>query len=193
MATLVAVVQTRATVTGSPTHWRMTRYWGQLYVINYAVGIVTGLVMELQLGLNWSGLGHFSGNVFGSLLGDGDAHRVLPGVDVPRLVDLRVGPDEPVAAPGPGLGHRADRLRLGVLDHAVQNGFLQNPVGARVVGGVLRLTDASAVLTNPSALVALGHLMGGALLTGGLVFAGVSAWHLAARRPCRRGRSTPPP
>src|SRR3954463_5669376 len=68
LAALVALTQTRATITHSPVLERMTRFWGQLYVINYAVGIVTGLVMELQLGLNWGGLGHFAGNVFGASL-----------------------------------------------------------------------------------------------------------------------------
>lgn len=46
----------------------MTRFWGQLYVINYAVGIVTGLVMEFQFGLAWSGLMHAAGNVIGASL-----------------------------------------------------------------------------------------------------------------------------
>ncbi|MDN5861549.1 MAG: cytochrome ubiquinol oxidase subunit I, partial [Pseudonocardia sp.] len=63
LATLVACIQTRATISRSAVHERMTRFWGQLYVINYAVGIVTGLVMELQLGLNWGGLSRFAGNV----------------------------------------------------------------------------------------------------------------------------------
>ena len=52
----------------SPAYERMTRFWGQLYVVNYAVGIATGIVMEFQFGLNWSGLTHFAGNVIGSPL-----------------------------------------------------------------------------------------------------------------------------
>ena len=55
LATLVAVIQTWATLTRSPVHMRMTRFWGQLYVINYAMGIVTGLVMEFQFGLSGAG------------------------------------------------------------------------------------------------------------------------------------------
>lgn len=47
---------------------RMTRFWGQLYLINYAVGIATGIVMEFQFGLSWSGLSKFAGNVFGAPL-----------------------------------------------------------------------------------------------------------------------------
>jgi cytochrome d ubiquinol oxidase subunit I len=53
--TLVALMQTRATLTGSAVHARMVRFWGQLYVINYAVGIVTGLVMEFQFAMTGPG------------------------------------------------------------------------------------------------------------------------------------------
>ena len=69
LATVLAVLQTRATLRGGqPVHLRMVRFWGRLYVINYAVGIVTGLVMEFQFGMAWSGLGTYAGDVFGSSL-----------------------------------------------------------------------------------------------------------------------------
>ncbi|CAM5526586.1 hypothetical protein STANM309S_04578 [Streptomyces tanashiensis] len=68
LATVVAVLQTRATFSREPLHARMVRFWGQLYVINYAVGIVTGLVMEFQFGMAWSGLTHEAGNILGASL-----------------------------------------------------------------------------------------------------------------------------
>src|SRR5690606_21293787 len=68
LAPLVAILNTRWVRTGNPVHERMTRFWGQIYVINYALGIVTGLVMEFQIGLNWSGLIHYAGDVFGAPL-----------------------------------------------------------------------------------------------------------------------------
>ncbi|MER5887232.1 cytochrome ubiquinol oxidase subunit I [Streptomyces sp. NPDC001941] len=182
LATLVAVIQTRATLAGSHPHWRMTRFWGQLYVINYALGIVTGLVMELQLGLNWGGLAHFAGNVFGSSL-------ALETITAFFLESTFLG----LWIFGWGRLNRWVHLALiwGIVLTAyasaywimVSNGFLQHPVGAEVVDGVLRLTDARAVFTNQNALVALGHLLGGALATGGLVMAGISAYHLRRRTP----------
>jgi cytochrome d ubiquinol oxidase subunit I len=63
----------------------------------------------------------------------------------------------------------------------VSNGFLQNPRGYRVVDGVLRLTDAAAVLTNPNSIVAFFHITGGSLLTAGFFVAGVSGYHLMRR------------
>lgn len=68
LAAFLVVMQTRATVAGSDVHQRMTRFWGQLYVINYGMGIITGIVMEFQFGLNWSGLTDFAGDIFGAPL-----------------------------------------------------------------------------------------------------------------------------
>ena len=68
LVTLVAITQTRFVVTGNPVFGRMARFWGLLYVINYAVGIASGLVMEFQFGLNWSGLSRLTGDVFGAPL-----------------------------------------------------------------------------------------------------------------------------
>ncbi|WP_433246317.1 cytochrome ubiquinol oxidase subunit I [Streptosporangium sp. CA-135522] len=180
LATLVALMQTRATLTGSAVHRRMTRFWGRLYVINYAMGIVTGLVMEFQLGLVWNGLTHFAGNVFGASL----AMETLTAFFVEStFLGLWI--------------FGWDRLNrwahLGVIwvvtltAYAsaywimVSNGFLQNPVGAEVVDGVLRLTDVTAVLTNPAAVVAAVHILSGALVVAGFFMAGVSAHHLRRR------------
>src|SRR5262245_50394656 len=68
LATVVACVETRVTFSGTLVNEGIVRIWGEWYVIKYAVGIVTGLVMEFQFGLSWSGLTHFAGNVFGSSL-----------------------------------------------------------------------------------------------------------------------------
>ncbi|MFF5207914.1 cytochrome ubiquinol oxidase subunit I [Streptosporangium sp. NPDC000396] len=177
LATLVAIMQTRATLTRSAVHRRMTRFWGQLYVINYAMGIVTGLVMEFQFGLTWSGLTHFAGNVFGASL----AMETLTAFFVEStFLGLWIF----------GWNRLNRWAHLGVIwvvtltAYAsaywilVSNGFLQNPVGAEVVNGVLRLTDATAVLTNPAALAAFGHILCGALVVAGFFMAGVSAYHL---------------
>lgn len=177
LATLVALIQTVATLRRSAVHERMVRFWGQLYVINYAVGIVTGLVMELQLGLNWSGLGRFAGNVFGSSL-------ALETITAFFVESTFLG----FWIFGWGRMNRWAHLALiwivTLTAYAsaywimVSNGFLQNPVGARVVHGVLRLQDVPALLGNPSAVLAFGHVLGGGVVTGGLTMAGISAFHL---------------
>ncbi|MEU8250735.1 cytochrome ubiquinol oxidase subunit I [Nonomuraea sp. NPDC048916] len=180
LATLVAVIQTWATVTRSPVHLRMTRFWGQLYVINYAMGIVTGLVMEFQLGMSWSGLTDFAGSVFGSAM----ALETLVAFFIEStFLGLWIF--------GWGRLNRWAHLALiwvvtltayaSAFWVLVANGFLQNPVGHELVDGALRLTDLGAMVANPAARVAFYHVLGGAMVTAGFVMAGVSAYHLRRR------------
>jgi cytochrome d ubiquinol oxidase subunit I len=68
LVTLLVILQTTWLITKNPKYERHTRFWGRLYVINYFLGIVTGVVLELQFGLNWSGLSHYLGDVFGAPL-----------------------------------------------------------------------------------------------------------------------------
>ncbi|WP_329115149.1 cytochrome ubiquinol oxidase subunit I [Streptomyces sp. NBC_01353] len=182
LATVVAVVQTVATIGRKPLHARMVRFWGQLYVINYAVGIVTGIVMEFQFGMSWSGLTHYAGNVFGASLA---VETIVAFFVESTFLGLWI------------FGwHRFSRwvhlamiwvVTLTAYVSAywilVSNGFLNNPVGHRTEGGKLVLDDPVAVLTNPSALLAFGHIFAGALLTAGFFVAGVSAYHLFRRTP----------
>jgi cytochrome d ubiquinol oxidase subunit I len=187
---MVAVCQTRWVATGKPVFERLTQFWGNIYVINYAVGIVTGLVMEFQFGLNWSGLTGFAGNVFGAptaletivaffaestflglwLLGWG---RLPRGVHLALIWLITLC------------------AYLSTFWIMLANGFLQHPVGYAIRGGTVVLTNWVAVLTNPGALYGLAHLVAGALTTGGFVVAGISAYHWARRTKEREffGRS----
>jgi cytochrome d ubiquinol oxidase subunit I len=180
LATLVALIQTRATITGSAVHQRMTRFWGQLYVINYAVGIVTGLVMEFQFGLNWAGMSRTVGEVFGAPLA---METIVAFFIESTFLGLWIfGWD------------RLNRwLHLALIwivtltAYAsayfilVANGFLQRPVGYRMENGVARLTDAGALMTNSAAVLSFFHVMFAALLTAGLFVAAVSGYHLMKR------------
>ncbi|MGC9669826.1 cytochrome ubiquinol oxidase subunit I [Planosporangium sp. 12N6] len=178
LVTIVAVMQTRYARSGDPELGRMTRFWGLLYVVNYAVGIATGLVMEFQFGLNWEGLGEVAGDVFGAPLA---METVTAFVVESTLLGMWIF----------GWGHLGRRLHTaliwGVAATAylsafwvmVSNAFLQHPVGyALGPDGRARLTSFTALLGNPALGLALGHVVTAALLTGGVFVAGVSAWHL---------------
>ncbi|MCK2213494.1 cytochrome ubiquinol oxidase subunit I [Actinomadura sp. ATCC 31491] len=182
LATLVALLQTRATLTRSPVHLRMTRFWGQLYLINYAMGIVTGLVMEFQLGLAWSGLTEYAGNVFGSAL----AVETLVAFFVEStFLGLWIFGWNRLNR----WAHLALIWVVTLTAYAsafwimVANGFLQHPAGHVPDGAALRLADLGAMAGNPAAQLAFWHVMGGAMLTGGFFMAGVSAYHLRRRTP----------
>ncbi|WP_433178326.1 cytochrome ubiquinol oxidase subunit I [Actinoallomurus sp. CA-150999] len=177
LATLVAIMQTRAVFGESAVHLRMVRFWGQLYVINYAVGIVTGLLMEFQFGLNWPGLTDHARDVFGAPL----AMETLVAFFIEStFLGLWIfGWDR--------LNRYAHLALIWVVTLTaylsayfilVANGFLKNPVGYLRVGGELRVDSAGALFTNPAALLPLGHITAGAFLTAGFFMTGVSAWHL---------------
>lgn len=180
LATLVALTQTRATVSGSAVHSRMVRFWGQLYVVNYAVGIVTGLVMEFQLGLNWAGMARVTGGVFGAPLA---LETIVAFFVESTFLGLWI--------------FGWDRLNrwvhlaliwvvtltayLSAYFVLVANGWMQRPVGFEMVDGAARLTDAGALLANPTAVLAFFHVLFGGLLTAGFFMAGVSGYHLLRR------------
>lgn len=180
LAPLVAILHTRYAITGNPVFERMTRFWGQLYVINYVLGIVTGLVMEFQFGMSWSGLSKFAGNVFGAPLA---LETLIAFFAESTFLGMWIF----------GWGKLPTKLHASLIwlvtltAYAsaywilVANGFMQNPVGYEIRGGTAYLTDLGAQLTNPSTLWALGHISGAALLAGGLVVAGVSAYHVRTR------------
>jgi cytochrome bd ubiquinol oxidase subunit I len=174
----VAATQTRYVRTGDELYGRMARFWGSLYAINYAVGIATGLVMEFEIGLNWSGLSRLTGDVFGAPLA---LETLIAFVLESTLLGMWLF----------GWGRLNKRLHLaliwGVAATAllsafwvmVSNAFLQHPVGyALDSDGRARLTDFGALLTNSALWFALAHVVMAAMLTGGMFVAGVSAWHL---------------
>ncbi|MCG8923927.1 cytochrome ubiquinol oxidase subunit I [Lentzea sp. CC55] len=181
LVTLLVVMQTRSTITGAPVHERMTRFWGRIYVINYALGIVTGIVMEFQFGLNWSGLATYAGDVFGVPLA---LETLIAFFLESTFLGLWIF--------GWGRLHRWVHLALLYLTALTAfasafwimaaNGFLQHPVGYRV-DGVLRLDDFGALLTNPAFTSALVHGVFAAITAGGVFLTGVSAYHFIKRTP----------
>ncbi|AYF77285.1 cytochrome ubiquinol oxidase subunit I [Nocardia yunnanensis] len=186
---VVAAFHTCAAFTRDPVRRaareRATRFWGQLYVINYAVGIVTGLVMEFQFGLAWSGLSKVFGNVIGAPIA---LETLVAFFAESTFLGMWIF----------GWGRLRPWLHAGLLwvvtltAYAsayfilVSNGFMQHPVGFETREGTAHLTDLRAVLTNPSALYAFAHVSAAAVLCGGVFLAGVSAYHVARRSADRR-------
>lgn len=180
LATLVALMQTRATLSGRAVHGRMTRFWGQLYVVNYAVGIVTGLVMEFQFGLNWAGMARMTGGVFGAPL----ALETIGAFFVEStFLGLWIfGWDRLNRWVHLGLIWVVTLTAyLSAYFVLVANGWLQRPVGYEMRDGAARLTDVGALLGNPTAVLAFVHVLFGGLLTAGFFMAGVSGYHLLRR------------
>lgn len=183
LVTLLVVLQTTALITKKPVYERMTRFWGRLYVINYFLGIATGVVLELQFGMGWSGLSHYLGDVFGAPLA---METLLAFFLESTFLGLWIF--------GWGRLNRylhtaliwlvALTAYLSVFWVLAANSFLQHPVGyTRGADGVITLSDFGALLTNPTFVVAVPHVVFAAVATGGFVMAGISAWHFLRRTP----------
>lgn len=194
MAPLILVAQGSALLRRDEARLAAVRFWGGLYVVNYGMGVLSGLVMELQLALNWSGLNDVFGHVFSAPLA---VETVAAFFTDSTFLGLWIfGWDR--------MNRWLHLACFGVVTLTaylsafwvlVANGFLKNPVGFALRDGVAVLTDPVALVTNPAALLAFAHVATSALLVGGLVMAGVSAYHLRRgndpdgmfRRGVRRG------
>ncbi|MGD3111887.1 cytochrome ubiquinol oxidase subunit I [Streptomyces sp. YGL11-2] len=185
LVTIVAMMQTRALRTHDPdlrsTRMRRVRFWGGLYVINYALGIVSGLTQEFQFGLNWSGLSHVMGNVFGAPLA---IETVVAFFLESTFLGLWAFGFQRV----PARAHLALIWLVALTAYLstfwimVVNGFMQKPVGYVMRGGTSYATDWTAIVTNEATWYALFHIVGVVALLGGMFLAAVSAYHIRRDR-----------
>jgi cytochrome d ubiquinol oxidase subunit I len=181
LAPLVAVMQTLWHRTGDPAWLRLTRFFGTLLLINFAIGVATGLVMEFQFGMNWAVYSKFVGDVFGAPLAiEGLAAFMLEATFLGLWIF--------------GWDRLAPRVHLATIWIAalgtwlsayfilVANSWMQHPVGYELVDGKAELTSIWALLSNGFALRAYLHVLLAGLIFGSSVMLGVSCWHLLRRR-----------
>lgn len=184
LVTLLVLIQLADTVAPRPGRAAMLRFWGQVYLVNYALGVCTGIVMELQLALNWSGLTRVAGEVVGAPLA---LETVIAFSAEATFLGLWIFARDRM----PRWAHLLVLLAVAATAYAsaffviAANAFLQNPVGYAVRDGIMTLTDPGALFTNVALPTALVHVLAAAVLTGGLFVAGVSSWCLwwGRRRP----------
>src|SRR5690606_29684887 len=182
---IVAGFQTAWHRTGDDRWYRLTRFYGKLFLINFAMGVATGIVQEFQFGMNWSDYSRFVGDIFGAPLAiEGLLAFFLEstflglwifGWDrLPRRIHLA------------SIWLVAIGTLLSSYFILAANAFMQNPVGFEIneVAGRAELTDFWAVLTNKVLLVRFPHTISAALMTGGALVLGAALWHLI-RRPHR--------
>jgi cytochrome d ubiquinol oxidase subunit I len=183
LSLLVAGMQT-AWVRTDKDHWlRMTKFWGKLLLINFAMGVVTGIVQEFQFGMNWSSYSRFVGDIFGAPLA---IEGLLAFFLESTFLGLWIF----------GWDRLPKRLHLaciwlasiGTLLSAyfilAANSWMQHPVGSVVntERGRAELQDFGAVLTNSTAVGAFAHTITAAFVTAGMFVLSISAWHLARGR-----------
>jgi cytochrome bd ubiquinol oxidase subunit I len=173
---LVAIMQTLWLRTKDERWLRLTKFFGTLFLINFAIGVATGLVQEFEFGMNWSVYSRFVGNVFGAPLAiEGLAAFFLESTFLGLWIF--------------GWNRLSPRLHLATLWIAVlgtwlsgyfilvANSWMQHPVGYKLVHGEAQLTSVWALMSNGFALRAYVHTMLAGLIFGSIVVLGVCCWH----------------
>lgn len=189
LAPLIAAMQTAWVVTGNPAWYRLTRFFGKLFLINFALGVATGIVQEFQFGMNWSEYSRFVGDIFGAPLAfEGLIAFFFESTFIglwifgwnrlPRLVHLAC------------IWIVAFAVNASAYFIIAANSFMQHPVGAKYnpETGRAELVDFGALLTNNTAIWAFLHAVAGAFLTAAVFVAAVSAWLMV--RSVKRGDET---
>jgi cytochrome d ubiquinol oxidase subunit I len=180
MALVAAIFQTAWVRTGKVQYLHLTRFFGKIFLINFAMGVVTGIVQEFQFGMNWSDYSRFVGDVFGAPLA---FEGLLAFFFEATFIGLWIFGWDKL----PQKLHLATIwcVSIGSILSAyfiiAANAFMQNPVGYTYnpVTNRAELTDFWALLTNPVALAAFPHTIFGALMFAAGVVISVSAWHLS--------------
>ncbi|GAA1723626.1 cytochrome ubiquinol oxidase subunit I [Microbacterium paludicola] len=178
----VALMQTAWVRTGDERWLRMTKFWGKLYLINFILGVATGLVQEFQFGMAWSEYSRFVGDVFGAPLAMEGllaffAESTFLGVWIFGWGRLRKGVH--LAA----LWLAVTGSWFSAYFIIVANSWMQHPVGVELdADGRPVMTDIWAVLGNNTAIAAFAHVIAGALMVGGMFLLGIAWYHLWRRR-----------
>jgi cytochrome d ubiquinol oxidase subunit I len=184
LSLLVAVLQTIWHRTGDPRFLKLTRFYGKLFLINFAMGVVTGIVQEFQFGMNWSDYSRFVGDVFGAPLAIEALLAfflestflglwIFGWERLPRRVHLAT------------IWAAAIGSSMSAYFILAANSWMQHPVGYRINPdtGRAELTDIIAVLTNKVTLVTFPHTLAGCFLVAGSLIVSVALWHLMRTPP----------
>ena len=181
LSILIAIMETAYVRTGDEDYRRMARFWGRLFIINFAIGVLTGITLEFQFGTNWSRYSRYVGDIFGSLLAiEATLAFFLESTFLavwifgwnrlsPRLHCLCIW-------------LVAFASNLSALWILIANSWMQHPVGFAIRNGRAELTDFLAIVTQPFAIQQFFHTVSGAYILAGFFVMGVSAYHLRRRQ-----------
>jgi cytochrome d ubiquinol oxidase subunit I len=177
LSILVAIMETLYVRTGDEVYKRMTKFWGKLFLINFAMGVVTGIVMEFQFGMNWSEYSRFVGDIFGVPLA---IEALLAFFLESTFLGIWIfGWDKlPKGLHAATMWLVAIGSNLSALWILIANSFMQEPVGYVLRNGRAEMADFGALLTNPRVWVQFPHVFFAGITTAAFFVLGVSAYHL---------------
>jgi cytochrome d ubiquinol oxidase subunit I len=181
LSILVAIMETKYVRTGDELYKKMAKFWGRLFLINFAVGVVTGITLEFQFGTNWSRYSIYVGDIFGSLLAvEATVAFFLEStfIAVWALGWERLSPKLHATA----IWLVAAASNISAYWILAANAWMQHPVGYTIRNGRAELTDFFEVITQRFAFIEFIHTIGGAYILAGFFVMGIAAWHLLKKR-----------
>ncbi|MBX9936193.1 MAG: cytochrome ubiquinol oxidase subunit I [Burkholderiaceae bacterium] len=183
MVWLLVIMESVYVMTGKVIWKDMTRFWGKLFGINFALGVTTGITLEFQFGTNWAYYSHYVGDIFGAPL-------AIEGLMAFFLESTMIGlfffgwdrlskPQHLLVTMLMAVG-----TNLSALWILIANGWMQNPVGAEFSYHTMRMemVDFWAVLFNPDAQAKFVHTVSAGYVTGAMFVLSVSSWYLLKGR-----------
>jgi len=181
LSVLVAIMETLYVRSGQEVYKRMTRFWGKLLLINFAIGVVTGIVQEFQFGMNWSEYSRFVGDIFGAPLA---IEALLAFFLESTFLGIGIfGWDKlPKGLHALCMWMVAIGSNISALWILIANSFMQQPVGYALQNGRAEMADFSQLVFNPNLWYQFPHVLMAGLATAAFFILGISAYHLLRKQ-----------
>lgn len=177
LSILTAYMESRYVATGNEMYLRMTKFWGRLFLINFALGVVTGITLEFQFGMNWAEYSKYVGDIFGAPLAiEATVAFFLESVFIGVWI---FGWDKiSKRAHATAIWIVALATNLSALWILLANGWMQHPVGYVIRNNRAEMVDFGAMLTNTYGWLKFGHTLASGYVVAAFFVMGVSAYHL---------------
>ncbi|WP_151733374.1 cytochrome ubiquinol oxidase subunit I ['Paenibacillus yunnanensis' Narsing Rao et al. 2020] len=181
LALIIAIMETMYVRKGNEEYKRMAQFWGKLFLINFAVGVVTGILQEFQFGMNWSDYSRFVGDVFGAPLA---VEALLAFFLESTFIGIWIFGWDKVSKKVHLLSIWlvAFGTMLSAFWILTANSFMQHPVGFEMNNGRAEMNDIFALITNGQLLVEFPHTVLAAYATGAFLVTGISAYKLLKKQ-----------
>jgi len=181
LSIFIAIIETRYVKTGDEVYKKMTKFWGKIFLINFAIGVVTGIVQEFQFGMNWAEYSRFMGDIFGAPLA---IEALLAFYLESTFIGVWIFGWDKISKKA----HLAAAWLVAIASNIsalwilIANSFMQHPVGYAIVDGRATMQDFLALIGNPNVWYQFPHVLSAGVAMAGFVVMAFSAWHLL-RKP----------
>ena len=179
LAIFIAIIETKYVKTGDEMYKKMAKFWGKIFLINFAIGVVTGIVQEFQFGMNWSEYSRFMGDIFGAPLA---IEALLAFYMESTFIGLWVfGWDKLTKKQHLTTAWLvAIGSNLSAIWILIANSFMQHPQGYTIdpETGRVVMSNFAALVFNPNVLLQFPHVFTSGMSLAGFVVMAFSAWHL---------------